>query len=495
MSKRLSLFPVLSALFLAGCLSTESPDSDTGGETRSVGPETLTILTEDYPPLSFLQDGMLTGQATEVVRALLAETGEDAVLRLVPWEEGLDAVLNDPATALFSTAMTPERKERLQWVGPIGALDTRLYARAGESLSIGSLADARQAGPIATVSGYYGEQVLASRGFTNTVSYPDEDAAIVSLLDGSSTLLVSNDTALPDLLARIDAGMDAVEPVFTLSINPTYLAFSPLVPEERVTRWQNALDRLKRDGRFEQIYNQWLSHGVAPGVLLMVTEDYPPLTYMEDGKVTGIVTEVLLEITERLGIAEPIRMTHWNNAYNLALLHPNVVLFSIERTEEREDRFHWVGPVGSNRAILYGRANTDYAVESLADARAVNTIATTTDWFTEQYLQEAGFTNLVSRPTPAASVQLLMDGAADLTILTDSTAPRIVAESGYHMHDLQPLLTVLETDYYIALSRGTPGAIVREWQTTLEGLKADGTIARIHERYSKAAPKQQPEAR
>jgi polar amino acid transport system substrate-binding protein len=72
-----------------------------------------------------------------------------------------------------------------------------------------------------------------------------------------------------------------------------------------------------------------------------------------------------------LGITAPIRLTAWENAYNMARLHPDVVLFSAERTPERETLFHWVGPVGSNSAILYGKAGTDLTLADLADVHQV----------------------------------------------------------------------------------------------------------------------------
>jgi len=142
-----------------------------------------------------------------------------------------------------------------------------------------------------------------------------------------------------------------------------------------------------------------------------------------------------------------------------------------------------VGPVGSNNAILYAKAGNDLSLDDLDAARDVDTIATTSNWFTEQYLQDASFTNLESRPEPVDAVRAVMEGDAALTILTDSTAPNIVEQAGYQMDDLQPLLTVLTTDYYIAISRDTPKRSVRRWRDALDRLQADGSIEAIRQQY------------
>jgi polar amino acid transport system substrate-binding protein len=167
----------------------------------------------------------------------------------------------------------------------------------------------------------------------------------------------------------------------------------------------------------------------------------------------------------------------------MALLYPNVVLFSAERTPERESLFRWVGPVGKNSAILYAVKGSGMKISSLEDARKVAAIGTTTDWFTEQQLKREGFDNLLSSPDPRDNVRQLMNGQVQLAVFTDITVPEIVREAGYEMMDLEPVFTVGRTYFYIALSLDTPKDVVAAWQSTLDALKRDGTFARIYRSY------------
>jgi hypothetical protein len=125
--------------------------------------------------------------------------------------------------------------------------------------------------------------------------------------------------------------------------------------------------------------------------LRMLTEEYPPVTFMKDGKVTGFVTDMVREITARQGIPDKIRLTSWDEAYKAATSNPNVVLFSAERTKKREKLFQWVGPVGKNSAILYAKKGSSIRINGLEEAKKIAAIAMTTDWFTEQYLKGKGF--------------------------------------------------------------------------------------------------------
>jgi polar amino acid transport system substrate-binding protein len=459
------------------------------GSTNDVpaaGPDTtgpLRILTADNPPLNFSKDGEITGLAAEVVRELIKRTDTDGVIEMTTWPEGYRTLSEQPNVALFSTVMTAERKGLFQWVGPLVTLDTNLYALKGSGIEIANLDQARKAGKIATVSKYYSEQMLAAESFTNTVSCPDRATSLRQLLDGKVQLVASSNTEMPAALENAGVSADAVKSAFTLSTDLVYVAFSKDTSRALVARWQDELDAMKRDGTFARIYARWFPAEVPPGIFQLVTEEYPPVTFLKDGKPSGLVTDMVREIAARQGIPDNIRLTSWKNAYNMALLYPNVVLFSAERTPERENLFQWVGPVGKNSAILYARKGSGIRISRLDEARNVAAIGTTTNWFTEQQLKREGFTNLLSSPDPRANVRQLMNGEVQLSIFTDITIPEIVREAGYSMTDLEPVFTVGRTYFYIALSRDTPAEVVHAWQSTLDRLKQDGTFARIYRSY------------
>jgi ABC-type amino acid transport substrate-binding protein len=444
----------------------------------------LTLFTEESPPMSFMRDGELTGLAVEAVGALMRHTGTAGDIRLTEWPDAYKAALATPDAAVFPTVMTAERKGLFQWVGPIVSLETGLYAIRGSDIRIARLADARQARAIATVTGYYSEQVLQSEGgLTNLRSYPDEPAALQALLAGEVELMVGNSLTMAGSLEKVGARTHDIQHLFTVSTDLGYVAFSMGTSPALVAQWQAALNAMKRDGSFAEIHGRWLPAETPPGEFQLVTEEYPPITFMRDGRASGFVTDMVREIAGRQGLSNFVKLTTWKNAYGLALLHPNVVLFSAERTEAREDLFHWVGPVGRNRAIFFARSGSGIQVDSLDDARNMEAIATTTDWFTEQYLQAEGFTNLISSANPVENVRRLMDGGAQLSIFTDLTIPEIVADAGYTMDDLEAVYTVSETDFYIALSRDTPPDAVEQWRAGLDELKADGIFEAIYTRY------------
>lgn len=471
MLKKIAYFLVVAILALTGCNSEKNTTHH------------LTIVSEEYAPLNYTEEGNFTGQVTEVVKALLTITHTDATLDVIPWEEGYERVLTEPNTALFTTVMTPERKAHLQWVGPVTALDTNFYALKGSGIVIKTLQDAKKVPSIAAVRGHYTEEMLKEEGFANLISCQDDQAALQKLYNGEVQLYISSNIAMPALLQSAGAATEEVENLFTVSTDLAYIAFSPNTSSALVAQWQTALDEMKRDGRFDTIYAKWMPGEIPPGVFQLMTEEYPPITFMKEGKPAGFVTDMVREIASRLNLPDNIRLTSWKNAYNMALLYPNVILFSAERTEEREALFRWVGPVGKNNVIFYTKKGSGIVINSLEDAKQIEAIATTTDWFTEQYLQQQGFTNLISSESPEENVRQLMNGEANLSIFTDLTVSEIVHNAGYSMEDLEPLFTVTQTYFYIAISKDTSEEVYQDWVAALNTLKQDGTFKEIYHNY------------
>jgi polar amino acid transport system substrate-binding protein len=471
MLKKIAYFWILAILIITGCDSKKNSDNH------------LTILSEEYAPLNFTQEGNFTGEVTEVVKKLLKTTHTDATLDVVPWEEGYQRVLTEPNTALFTTVMTPERKAHLQWVGPVTALDTSFYALSGSGIVIKTLEDVKKMASIATVKDHYTEQMLKEEGFANLISCTNDQEALQKLLSGEVQLYISSNIAMPALLHSAGIETNDIENLFTVSTDLAYIAFSPNTSSKLVAQWQMALDEMKRDGSFKSIYAKWLPKEMPPGIFQLMTEEYPPVTFMKEGKVEGFVTEMVREIASQLNLPDNIRLTSWKNAYNMALLYPNVILFSAERTEEREALFRWVGPVGKNNVIFYAKKGSGIVIHSLEDAKQMEAIATTTDWFTEQYLKKQGFTNLVSSGSPEENVRQLMSGEANLSIFTDLTVSEIVQNAGYSMEDLEPLFTVTQTYFYIAISKDTSEEVYQKWVAALNRLKQDGTFEEIYHNY------------
>lgn len=445
--------------------------------------EHITVLSEEYAPLNFMQEGKVTGLVSEVVNAIANKTRNEITLDILPWNEGYNRIQSEPNTALITTVMTQERKDLFQWVGPVAVLETSFYVLSDSNIEIKTLEEAKNVNAIATVTGHYTEQVLKEEGFTNLVSCANDEVALQKLLEQDVSLYISSNVAMPALLSDAHLQTNEVKKIFSVSLDLAYIAFSQTTSPDIITRWQSALDEIKRKGEFDVIYAKWLPEEMPPGIFQLMTEEYPPITFMKDGKPSGFVTEMVQEIAKRLHIPDNVRLTTWKNAYNMALINPNVILFSAERTPAREALFQWVGPVGKNSADFYAKKGSNITLNSLEEAKSLEKIATTTGWFTETYLQDNNFSNLVSFASPQVSVTKLINGDVNLSIFTNLTVADIVAEANSNMNDIEAVYEVLQTYFYIALSKETSNNVYQQWNTALKEMKEDGTFEAIYRSY------------
>src|SRR5690606_41517301 len=89
----------------------------------------LRLLTEDSPPRSFIRDGEPSGFSVEVVRALLARTGDRGRIELMPWTRAFHLAQQDADGGLFATLRIPRPEGRFRSVRPSVVGTTRFSPR------------------------------------------------------------------------------------------------------------------------------------------------------------------------------------------------------------------------------------------------------------------------------------------------------------------------------------------------------------------------------
>lgn len=219
-------------------------------------------------------------------------------------------------------------------------------------------------------------------------------------------------------------------------------------------------------------------------VLRIITEEYHPLSFTNsDGEVSGLGTDVVREITRRIGHSDNIQVLPWARAYRMAQTEPDIALFTVTMTEERRPMFKWVGPIGTMRTGFYGRAGSNVVVNNIEDAKNLRRVGAYRDGFDEQILLKKGFTNLDSTGSMVTNINKLMAGRIDVTTATNVTIRGILEETDYKMQDIKDLYTFFVSDFFIAFSLEVPDEVVETWQNALNEMKKDGTFAEIYEKW------------
>ena len=77
--------------------------------------------------------------------------------------------------------------------------------------------------------------------------------------------------------------------------------------------------------------------------LTVVTEQSPPYNYqLKNKKIVGIATNKIIKVLNEAKIEFTLNIYPWARSYKLALTQPNILIYSIYRSKEREPLFQWV---------------------------------------------------------------------------------------------------------------------------------------------------------
>ena len=211
--------------------------------------------------------------------------------------------------------------------------------------------------------------------------------------------------------------------------------------------------------------------------LQIMTEDFPPFNYLEEGKLVGVGPEIVHALMVRMDLPGEIRVMGWKRAYNMTLNEPNKVLFSMARIPEREGKFQWVGPLMSVTDYLYANENFPQDMITRDEAKQASGILVQEGGAHHQIFQAEGFENLKPYTNVANQIKLLAVGRGSLLQINDLTITYQLRQQGLSLQTVKPVLKLQKSDLFIAISNKTSPKIVQQWQQQLDQLREDGTIA------------------
>ena len=217
--------------------------------------------------------------------------------------------------------------------------------------------------------------------------------------------------------------------------------------------------------------------------LTVLTENLPPLNYVDNGKLVGPSIEIVKEIQKRVGSNEPIHVYPWARAYKIALEEENVALIGTTHTKRREELFKWVGPLAIKRDILVARKESSFVIKTLEDAKKVKRIGTLRDDTRGKLLESEGFTNLEPVSDEQKNAQKLALGRIDLWAYKKPGLITVCRLAGVDPNELEEVFHLRQIEVSIAFSKKTSDEIVSKWNQAFNAMLADGTVQRVQEKW------------
>jgi len=457
----------------------------------------ITVSGIDFKPFFFQSDGQIVGIDVDIAAAAVQNAGIDMELSMADtWQEAYNATLSGLNKALLTTAYTPDRKDLFKWAGPTSQGMYGIFENGNSGFNFPlPIEECKQLPSIAVVSDWMETTTLENLGFTNLVYYNSFNEALDAFMNDGIQFISSD---FYHLASALTAGYyyGNVHVVTRYRTVYYYIAFSKDVSDAVVSNVQNGIETLIKNQSTASIVKKYLPlmpDDYMPGTIQLFTENAPPSNYGTgvalDRKVEGSSVDILNEIQARTGYVNKINLSLWNDAYAIAQYLPNSAVFATARTPEREDMFQWVGPIFSYRTYFYTLASSGLTIETLDQAKALESIATPNGWFTHDFLENNNFPNIVATAlTSQDAFNQLINGEVQSILLPDADVNWLADMNEVSMSDLTQHIEALNFNGYIAFSLSTPESTVQQWQNNLDAMKTDGTFETIWNSWYEGIP-------
>lgn len=219
--------------------------------------------------------------------------------------------------------------------------------------------------------------------------------------------------------------------------------------------------------------------------ITIYTEHFPPYSFQNDNKITGINIELIKEACDIASIECSFEILPWSRAMKTALNNKNSGLASTSRSLERENLFQWVGPLVSGENYFFKlKSRNDVTASSIQELTKYTVAANRNDIY-ENILINRGFVKgktLLDTSSQEARVRLFFSGKLDLLIASSITLPTYLTNLGYDYSDIEPLLPLELPELqgnYLALNKGVEEKLTIQLNKAIQLLVKSGRVKKI----------------
>lgn len=224
-------------------------------------------------------------------------------------------------------------------------------------------------------------------------------------------------------------------------------------------------------------------------ILKTVTSDVNyPYNFIKDQRVQGLSVDVSNELATRLGMQLEIDVVPWTRALLTAQNQPNVMVFTVAKTPEREKHYYWIGPVTHSEEWLYKlKRRTDIQVKTVEDAR--------------RYLvgDEASNASIPSfaklgikvdtAPSMVSNCKKFKLGRVDLIPFDPDGVGEFASVCGLSAEDVERTVRInRDTALYFAFGKSTPPEYIRRVQKVFAEMVKDKTLTKINKQWKSESP-------
>jgi ABC-type amino acid transport substrate-binding protein len=210
----------------------------------------------DFPPFAAAEDGQSSGLAVDILRAAATRVGVEVEFLPVALEQGQETLEDGRADAYFPLAITPERRQSLDFSDALVVTGGALYGRA-PSVPPESLADLTGKIVLTPRTGPLAAFIAKSAPAVILVVTMDYEESLARLVRGEADAAALNYHAGARIAARLYPGNVVRSRTMFLEL-PLAVAVPKGKGEALLARLNAGIAAIRSDGTWREINERWL---------------------------------------------------------------------------------------------------------------------------------------------------------------------------------------------------------------------------------------------
>ena len=210
-------------------------------------------------------------------------------------------------------------------------------------------------------------------------------------------------------------------------------------------------------------------------VIEVYTELLPPFQTYHDNQLSGSATKKVQQILFKANLKTQFNIVPWARAFNTAKQKENTLIFSMNRSPDREHHFHWLSVVAQIKNGFVALKKHKIKLSSIEDAKDYVT-AVVRDSYAYEYLKSKGFTenkNLLVVGSRETQLNVFLSGKVDFLFLDLS-----YLQEKLHANKLSPSLVEhaftqpdWARDLYLAINKNSDEKLINELKTAIASIE------------------------
>lgn len=223
--------------------------------------QSITLITEEWPPYNYTENHELTGFSTEVVKLVMKDLKRNEKILVLPGPRAMKVFHNTPRSMFFSLIQTKERKPLYHWIGPFGEQSIYFFKKQGSKIEIKNLEDAKKVKSICSRGSGLVYSMLTEAGFKNLDTGVSGEGIYLRVINDRCDLGIGEShEGVRILLKKTNQPEDAVvKTSVKLISSKLYLAANLNIPEKEVKEWQKSLDKVMASKEYKALLQKYFN--------------------------------------------------------------------------------------------------------------------------------------------------------------------------------------------------------------------------------------------